>query len=473
MSNTTLEKKPVSFGKSVAVFVFVFVSILSGIMAFGTSAHIPITISAAVAAAVGVTSGYKWKDMEEGMSETIKASAPALLIMLIIGMVVGTWMLGGVIPTMIYYGLTWLSPNIFLLASVLLCTMVSVFTGSSWTTMGTVGVALVGVGEALNVPLGMTVGAIISGAYFGDKMSPLSDTTNLAPAMAGTEVFSHIKHMVYTTTPSYIIALILYAVLGFTVVGNNSADLSTVNLYMDTLSSNFNISPVMLIPPLCVLLMVIFKVPAIPGLIGVAALGGIFAALFQGSSLSAILASTYTGVSMDTGVDAINRLVNRGGLSSMLDTVALILIALAFAGIVERTGMVHSIVEKILSHAKSDKAVMTTAVFATLFTNFATGAQYVALVLPGRMFRQTFRDRNLHPKNLSRILEDVGTLCAPFCPWSTDGAYILGTLGCATGAYAPFMFFAMLNPIMSLICIWTGWTIERIDDSQKEMDIIP
>ena len=317
----------------------------------------------------------------------------------------------------------------------------------------------------------MTCGAIISGAYFGDKMSPLSDTTNLAPAMAGTTVFTHIKHMVYTTTPSYIVALIIYAVMGFTVVGD-SADMETIDLYLETLSANFNISPWMLIPPICVLLMVVFKVPAIPGLIGVAVLGGIFAAIFQGAHLSEILASTYTGVSMDTGVEAINKLLNRGGLSSMLDTIALILIALAFAGIVERTGMVHSIVEKILTVAKSDKALMTTAVFSTLFTNFATGAQYVALVLPGRMFRESFRERNLHPKNLSRILEDVGTLCAPFCPWSTDGAYILGTLGVATAQYAPFMFFAMLNPIMSLICIWTGWTIEYIDPARKDEEII-
>lgn len=284
-------------------------------------------------------------------------------------------------------------------------------------------------------------------------------------------MFTHIKHMVFTTAPSYIVAMIIYAVMGFTVVGN-SADLSTIDLYLETLGNNFNINPVMLVPPICVLLMVAFKVPAIPGLLGVSALGGIFAAVFQGASLSSILAATYTGINMDTGVAEINRLLNRGGLSSMLDTIALILIALAFAGIVERTGMVHSIVEKILSYAKSDKAMMTTAVFATLFTNFATGAQYVALVLPGRMFRRTFRERNLHPKNLSRILEDVGTLCAPFCPWSTDGAYILGTLGVATMQYAPFMFFAMLNPIMSLICIWSGWTIEYIDPALRDQDII-
>ena len=472
-STSKVEKKaPVGFGKSALVFVFTFVFILSGILLFGTSAHMPLVLAGCVAAIVGVASGYKWSELEAGMSDTIKASAPAILIMLIIGMVIGTWMLGGIVPTMIYYGLTWISPKIFLVTACLLCTLVSTFTGSSWSTMGTVGVALMGVGSGLGVNPGMTCGAIISGAYFGDKMSPLSDTTNLAPAMAGTTVFSHMKHMVYTTTPSYIIAIIIYAVLGFSVVGEN-ADLGTIDLYLETLSANFNISPWMLIPPICVLLMVIFKVPAIPGLLGVAALGGVFAMVFQGAHLSQVLASAYTGVSLDTGVEAINKLVNRGGLSSMLDTIALILIALAFAGIVERTGMVHSIVEKILTHAKSDKAMMTTAVFSTLFTNFATGVQYVALVLPGRMFRETFRERNLHPKNLSRILEDVGTLCAPFCPWSTDGAFILGTLGVATAQYAPFMFFAMFNPIMSLICIWSGWTIQYMDPALKNEDIIP
>lgn len=471
-SPATAKKAPVSFKKSVIVFVFTFAAILCGIKFFGTSAHMPLVLAACVASIVGAASGYSWKEMEEGMSETIKASAPAILIMLIIGMVIGTWILGGVVPTMIYYGLSWISPKIFLVTACLLCTLVATFTGSSWSTMGTVGVALMGVGAGLHVPAGMTAGAIISGAYFGDKMSPLSDTTNLAPAMAGTELFSHMKHMVYTTTPSYLAAMVIYAVMGFTVVGD-TADMATIDMYLDTLGASFTISPVMLVPPVCVLLMVIFKVPAIPGLLGVAALGGVFAAVFQGAGLREILAATYTGINMDTGVAEINRLVNRGGLSSMLDTVALILIALAFAGIVERTGMVHSIVEKILSRAKSDKAMMTTAVFATLFTNFATGVQYVALVLPGRMFRESFRERNLHPKNLSRILEDVGTLCAPFCPWGTDGAFILGTLGVGALQYAPFMFFAMLNPIVSLACIWTGWTIAHIDPSQKDQDIIP
>lgn len=472
MSETTNQQRQVGFGPSVLVFIFTFAIILSGIKLFGSSAHMPLVIASAVASAVGIGSGFNWRELEAGISDTIKASAPAILIMLIIGMVIGTWMLGGVVPSMIYYGLSWLNPTIFLPAACLLCSMVSMFTGSSWTTMGTMGVALIGIGEGMGVPLGMTVGAIISGAYFGDKMSPLSDTTNLAPAMAGTEVFSHIKHMISTTAPAYIIALIGYTIIGIS-FSKSGANLDTIALYRETLAANFNISLVMLIPPLCVILMVIFKIPAIPGLIGVSALGAIFALVFQGASISDIFAATYTGVSMDTGVEAINRLVNRGGLSSMTDTVALILIALAFAGIVERTGMVNSIVQKILTKAKSNKAMMTTTMAATLFTNFATGAQYVALVLPGRMFRQTYRERDLHPVNLSRILEDVGTLCAPFCPWSTDGAFILGTLGCATAAYAPFMFLSIFNPIVSLICIWTGWTIKPLDPALKDQDIIP
>lgn len=468
---TTVDKRQVSFGKSIIVFLFVFASILLSTIVFGSSAHIPLTLSAALAAGIAVSCGFKWSEMEAGMSETIKASAPALLIMLIIGMIIGTWILGGIVPTMIYYGLKILNPGIFLVATCLICTIISTVTGSSWSTMGTVGVALMGVGIGLGVPNGMTAGAIISGAYFGDKMSPLSDTTNLAPAMAGTDIFSHIKHMMLTTGPSYVIAIILYAVLGIQFAGK-AIDTATINQYLETLSTNFNITPWLFIPPLCVLLMVAFKVPAIPGLVGVAGLGAIFAGIFQKASISSMFAAAYTGFKIDTGVAVMDKLLNRGGLSSMLDTVALIMIALAFAGIVERTGMIQSIVDRILRVAKSDRALMTATIFTTIFTNFATGAQYVAIVLPGRMYRNIYRERGLHPKNLSRILEDVGTLCAPFCPWSTDGAFILGTLGVATGAYAPFMFLAIINPIISLIYAQTGFTIARIKPEDKDKEII-
>ena len=466
------ETKRVGLGPSAAVFVFTFLAILVGIKKLGTSAHVPLLLAAVAAAAVGRAHGFKWKEMEQNICDAIKAAVPAILIMMIIGMVVGTWIAGGIVPTMIYYGLTWLSPKIFLAAACLICAMVSMFTGSSWTTVGTMGVALMGIGAGMGIPAGMTAGAVISGAYFGDKLSPLSDTTNLAPAMAGTELFSHIKHMLYSTLPTFAIAIVLYLILGmrFFEAALNAGD---IDLYLNTLSMNFNISPVMLIPPLCVLAMVLLKVPAIPGLLGVCGLGGLFAIIFQGRGLSEIFGAMYSGFSIDTGVEAVNKLVNRGGMSGMMDTVALILIAMCFAGIVEHTGMVHSIILGILGKNSSEKVMMTSAVFATLFTNFATGVQYTALVLPGRMYRQTFRDYNLHPKNLSRILEDVGTLCAPFCPYGTDAAFLAGTLGVTTGVYAPFMFFAALNPLMSLFCIWTGWTIEHIDPAVKDQDIIP
>lgn len=468
---STTNKREVSFGKSMIVFIFVFASILLSTTVFSSTAHIPLVLSAALAALLCVNSGFTWAEMEEGISDAIKASAPALLIMLIIGMIIGTWILGGIVPAMIYYGLQILNPKIFLLATCLICSIVSMVTGSSWSTMGTVGVALMGVGIGLNIPTGMTAGAIISGAYFGDKMSPLSDTTNLAPAMVGTDIFTHIKHMTKTTAPSYLIAIVLYAILGLRFSGQ-AIDTATVKLYLDTLSSTFNISVWLLIPPLCVLLMVVFKVPAIPGLIGVAILGAIFAAIFQGATITDMLAAAYTGFRIDTGIAVMDRLLNRGGLSSMLDTVALIMIALSFAGIVESTGMIRSIVERILRVAKSDSSLLTATIFTTLFTNFATGAQYVAIVLPGRMYRDIYRERGLHPKNLSRILEDVGTLCAPFCPWSTDGAFILATLGVATSSYWPFCFLALINPIISLIYAQTGWTIERITPEQAKLPII-
>lgn len=454
--------KEMSLSKTLFVFTFVFVSILVSIKIFGSSPHIPLVLSTIVAGVVAVTSGFTWSEMEESICDTIKASAPAIIIMLIIGMIIGTWMLAGIVPTMIYYGLKILSPGIFLLATCLICSIVSIMTGSSWSTMGTVGVALMGIGTGLGMNPGMTAGAIISGAYFGDKMSPLSDTTNLAPAMAGTDVFTHIKHMVYTTGPSYVIALIIYTLLGLS-FADKAIDASTLQTYLTTIDSTFTISPLLLIPPVCVLLMLVFKVPAIPGLVGIALLGCIFAGTFQGANISSMMASAYSGFKVDTGVEVVNKLLNRGGMGSMMDTIALILIALCFAGIVERTGMIKAIILRILMVAKTDAGLITATIFTTLFTNFATGVQYVAIVLPGRMFKDIYRERGLHPKNLSRVLEDVGTLCAPFCPWSTDSAFILGALGVSTGAYAPFMFLAIINPVISLFYAWTGFTITKIE----------
>lgn len=461
MSKTKKEKK-MTLGRAIFVFVFVIVALLTVTIGLDGPAHIAMFLSAIVAGIVAVCSGYSWDELQEGIGETIKAAVPAILILLAIGVIMGVWLCGGIVPTMIYYGLEILSPSIFLLASCLICAVIATATGSSWSTVGTIGVALMGIGAGLGVAPGMTAGAIISGAYFGDKMSPLSDTTNLAPAMAGTDIFTHIRHMIFTTGPSFLITLVIFGVLGIRFV-NRDFDASIVKMYTSTLSDTFMISPIMLIPPILVIAMVVKKVPALPGLIAVAFLGAIFALVFQGASMQEIISSAFSGFSIETGVAEVDKLLNRGGMTSMMEIICLILISLSFAGIVEKSGMVTIVIESALKNVKKDSTVITTTLLATIFTNFATGVQYVALIIPGRMFKDIYRERGLHPKNLSRALEDTGTLCAPFVPWGTDAAFLSGVLGVTVGIYAPFCFLNYINPIVSLICAQTGWTIEKID----------
>lgn len=466
-AENTERARTMTFGKAVFVFAFVIVSLLTVTVGFGGPAHVAMLIAAVAAGIVAVMSGFTWEELQEGIGDTIKAAVPAILILLAIGVIIGIWLLGGIVPTMIYYGLKILSPSIFLVASCLICAVIATATGSSWSTVGTIGVALMGIGSGLSVPAGMTAGAIISGAYFGDKMSPLSDTTNLAPAMAGTDIFTHIRHMIYTTGPSFIIALIIYGVLGFQFTGNNF-DTGLVLKYTSTLDSMFYISPLMLIPPVLVIVMVIKKVPALPGLLAVAVLGGVFAVVFQGSAPKELISSAFSGFSIETGVAEVDKLLNRGGMTSMMEIICLILISLSFAGIVEKSGMVRIVIEKALKNTKKDSTVISVTLLSTIFTNFATGVQYVAIIIPGRMFKDIYRERGLHPKNLSRALEDTGTLCAPFVPWGTDAAFLSGVLGVTTGIYAPFCFLNFINPIISLICAQTGWTIEKISPQQDE-----
>jgi len=465
-----MEKKEtkVSLWKAIFVFIFLFISLLLTIKVFEGSPHIPLALAAVLAGILAVQSGYDWNFIEEGIKETIKMSSQAIIIMLAIGAIIGTWILGGIVPTMIYYGLKVLSPGIFLIATCLICSIVSIATGSSWSTAGTVGVALMGVGIGLGVPKGMIAGAIISGSYFGDKMSPLSDTTNLAPAMAGANLFDHIKHMVYTTGPSYFIALVVFGILGIG-FADGAINAETIETYLQTLNSNFNISLIMFIPPILVILMVIKKVPALPALVGSSILGCIFAGIFQGASISQMISSAHYGFTIDTGVAVVDSLLNRGGISSMMWTISLILISLSFAGIVEKSGMIRVIVNKILTYAKTDKSIITATLFTTVFTNFATGVQYVALIIPGRMYRDVYKNKGLHPKNLSRALEDTGTLVAPLVPWSTDAAFLTGALGVTPFAYVPFCFLNLINPIVALIYAQLGLTIEKIEPKDKEM----
>lgn len=468
MSNN--KPNQVSFNMSILVFTFLIVSMISTILLFNGGPHVPLLVATILASIVAIKTGFKWKDIEEGIADTMKVTSQPILIMLIIGTIIGTWMLAGIVPTMIYYGLKILSPQIFLVATCIICSIVSVATGSSWSTAGTIGVALMGVGVGLGIPSGMVAGAIISGAYFGDKMSPLSDTTNLAPAMVGADIFDHIKHMMYTTGPSYIIALIIYGILGRG-FASNELDTSSINLILETISGQFNITPLLLIPPIIVILLVFFKIPAIPGLVCGTVLGGIFAAIFQHASITEIIAATHYGYSANTGVEIVDTLINRGGIQSMMWTVSLILIAISFAGVVEKTGMISVIVEKILTKVNSTGSLIAATIGTAIFCNFATAVQYMALIIPGRMYKDVYIERGLHPKNLSRALEDSGTLFAPIVPWSTDAAFLIGALGVGSIAYIPYAILNLINPIVSLIYGFTGFTITKLDKIEVDNHI--
>lgn len=458
---TNSQKPQISFIKALIPIVFLLTALLCTLLFFHGSPHIPILASAVVAAVIAVLDGQSWNDIEKGMIETISMSMQAILIVGIIGMIIGTWILAGVVPSMIYYGLQIISPKIFLVAACLICSIVSLATGSSWTTAGTVGIALIGMGQGLGIPLPMVAGAIISGAYFGDKMSPLSDTTNLAPAMAGTTLFEHIRHMIYTTGPSYVIALILYGILGMK-YGNEALNTSSINTILEALSSQFAISPILFIPPIVVIAMVVLKTPAIPGLIGGSILGGLFAKFYQGASMGAIIEATHYGYSSDTGNAVIDDLLTRGGLDSMMWTLSLVLIAMCFGGIMEKTGMLEAIANKILKFAKSTGSVILATVATCIATVMVTGEQYLAMVIGGRMYKDIYADLGLHPKNLSRTLEDAGTLVSALIPWSTCGAFMATALGVHPFEYAPFAFLNYINPIIAIIYGFTGITIAKI-----------
>lgn len=425
--------------------------------------HIPLFTAAMFAAVFSmVMLKISWAELEEGIVDVIKMSMGAIIILMIIGMVVGTWIAAGIVPTMIYYGLKILSPGIFLVATLLICSIVSLATGSSWTTAATVGIALMGVGQGLGISVPMIGGAIISGAYFGDKMSPLSDTTNLAPAVSGAKLFDHIKHMIYTTGPSYIVALIVFAILGLNASGD--VDASVINETLNAMEATFTINPLLLLIPVIVIGAVIMKVPAIPGLFGGAILGGLAMLFVQdGYNVLDTINVLHYGNEFDTGVELLNDLLNRGGMDGMMWTVSLILCALTFGGIMEKTGMLRALADGMLSIFKGRGGLVLSTVLTAIILNIIAGDQYLAIVIPGRMYKSSYDDMGLHPKNLSRALEDSATLTSPLVPWNTCGAYMISTLGLTPFTYIPYCILNILNPIISVFYGYTGITMEKAE----------
>ncbi len=434
------------------------VGITLSIVVYGTDPHIPMMLGVLVSAVVAYRIGYKWEAIQEGMITGIGRSLHAIIILLIIGILIGVWILSGVVPTLLYYGLIILSPSIFLPAAVVICAVTSLATGTSWGTTGTIGVALMGIGAALGFPLPLVAGAVLSGAYFGDKMSPLSDTTNMAPAMVGTDLYTHIRHMTYTSGVAFGLTLIIDAGLGL-FFGGGEENLATVQEILSTLESHFNIGPWHLIPPILVVVCAYKRAPAIPGIVAGVLSAVILGVLVEGNTYPELLNAAYNGYSSNTGVEAVDSLLTKGGFTAMLYAISIVLCAMMFGGIMEATNQLKVIVETILTRAKSRGSLITSTVLTALGANVVLCDQYMSIVVTGRMYAQAYRERGLHPKNLSRAVEDSATVTANLVPWNSGGAYQAATLGVATIAYLPFAFFNWLSPLVTLLFGWMGWTI--------------
>lgn len=448
----------------------------------GGEPHIALILAAAVAAIVAKINGWKWVYLEQGILASINRSMQACLILGIVGCMIASWMAAGTIPSMMYYGIQVISPSVFLVTACILCSIVSLATGSSWSTAGSMGVALIGVGTALGFPTAMTAGAVVSGAYFGDKMSPLSDTTNLAPAMAGATLFDHIKHMIYTTGTSMIIALVAYAVMGFLFASGNEPDLNTIEEITTFIKGSSNISLLALLPPVFVIVAVALKLPAIPSLVGGVVIGVPFMFWNQAHVETAlddtlvnnVFSILNNGISMgnvpDNASDIINEvasLLSASGMQGMMWTISIILSAMCFGGIVDATGIMASFAGILLKVAKGRGGLVLATEFSCLFVNAVCCDQYLSLVLPGRMFKEAFEDMRLAPKNLSRCLEDCGTITSNFFPWNTCGATMRSFLG-VDSSYIPFAILNWVNPVVSVFFGFTGITMTKMTEEEYQ-----
>jgi len=461
---------PVLFLVALLAFnVFVY-----GDDALGGSNQFVLLLGAAVAAVVGFRNGVSYTAMLEAIGYNLRSTTGAILILLFVGALAGTWLLSGIIPAMIYYGLQILHPTIFLPACIVICAIISLATGSSWTTSATVGIALIGIGRALDIPVGMVAGAVISGAYFGDKLSPLSDTTNLAPAMAGTDLFTHIRYMTHTTVPSIVITLVVFLLLGFFQSSNGVADTQSL---LDSINNRFTINAGLFVVPAVVIALIVRKAPPLVALMMGTLLGGVFALFYQpdlvletAGATHLTVTTAYAGImnaiTVDNAVVTDNALLNdlftSGGMQGMLGTIWLIICAMVFGGVMDAIGALQKLSAALLAKAESTFQLFAGTAASCVTINLTASDQYLSIVLPGKMFEQAYRDRELAPENLSRTLEDAGTVTSVLIPWNTCGAYQSGVLGVGVGEYFLYAIFNWLSPIMTLVYAYLGIKIKRL-----------
>lgn len=444
--------------------VLVLVATLTyAVRAFEAYPHLPIICGCVAAGVIGWRLGYRWSELQDGMVKGISLAMPAVLILLAIGILIGSWIVSGVVPLLILYGLNLLSAEVFLVAACLICAVVSLASGSSWTTVSTVGVALMGVAAGLGVSPAMTAGAIVSGSYFGDKLSPLSDTTNLAAGVAEVPLFTHIRHMLWTTVPALLIALGIYALLG----RNAGAEVNNaeVSLLLETLQSEFTLTPWLLLAPGAVVVCLLFRLPALPAILVGAGVGAILAVAVQGSTGAELYNALHSVADPNTGVEVFDKLFkDKGGIESMYSTVGIIICALAFGGLMECTGMLAAIGAAIMKFAVTTGRLVGATLASCLGMNLIASDQYLAVVMPGRMYKDAFDEAGLDRRNLSRCLEDAGTITSPLIPWNSCGATMIGALKVDPLSFLPYAVFNMCCPLISLLFGFTGWTMKKKEE---------
>jgi Na+:H+ antiporter, NhaC family len=460
--------------------IFLVVSLFINVSIFGDSAldgsnQMILILSALIASLMAVKLGYKWYEIREGIVKSISTAMSGILILLLIGSLAGSWMISGIVPAMIYYGLQIVNPSIFLFASCLVCSIASLATGSSWTTSATLGIALVGIGRALDISEGMVAGAVLSGAYFGDKMSPLSDTTNLAPAMAGTDLFTHIRYMVYTTVPSIVLTLLIFLIIGFS--SNNVGNMNATTDILSSIDAAFYISGWLFLVPIFMIFLIVKKVAPIPALLAAALLGIVFALIFQRDVIQEIagysgpywkvmfvgsMKALYGSVVIITDNDMVNELLSSRGMAGMLNTVWRVIAAMTFGGVMECSGMLKSIADSVIKRVKTTGSLIASTAGTCIFFNFTASDQYLSIVVPGRMYSDIYKKMNLAPENLSRTLEDSGTVTSVLVPWNTCGAFHATVLSINPLDFIPYCFFNIISPIMTITFGFLNLKIKKL-----------
>lgn len=444
-----------SFLAALGTFLCIVIILMLGIFVLKVDLHILLILGMIVTALVAKKIGYKWEEIQASMGHGVSRAMVGMFIFVLIGMLIGSWIEAGTVPALIYYGLDLLSPKWFLPAGLIICSLTSLATGTSWGTAGTVGLALMGIGVSMGIPAPLVGGMVISGACFGDKMSPVSDTTNLAAISAETRLYDHIGAMAPVQGIAYLIALVMFTFVGFR-YGNTAIDAAQITAIQDAILGQMNINVWLLLPMVVLLVLSLMKVPAIPAMIAGVFAGSLVSMIFQGSSVSEVLTAINYGFSSDTGVEAVDKLLNRGGIQSMMWTFSLAFIALALGGLLDEMHFLEVLIEKIVSKIKRAASLVTLTILTSIGANAAMGEAYLSIILNGRLYQKAFDEEGLQRRMLSRNLEEGATLSTTLIPWTTAGAFMAGTLGVATFAYAPFAFLNWLTPLISIILSYAG-----------------